>query len=191
LWKGTYPASELQPYRRAAESFLKANPSAPEIVAALSALHDLQYWAGPEQRMVDVLTMPPKRKARAFFARLRANEVPPSRLLAIHLAVTAAVAEDTIGPGGEPAEYRLVQIAKAAHRTASGGTSGGVTYRYARSTGLVLRHIGEALDDACGPVAKAHLDAILRLKAERHRLWLQAHRADHLGIGRRLGGKGV
>ena len=141
--------------------------------------------------MVDVLTMPPKRKARAFFARLRAKEVPASRLLAIHLAVSGAVAEDPIGPGGEPDEYRLVQIAKAAHRTASGGNSGGVSYRYARSTGLVLRHIGQALEEACGPVAEAHLAAILRLKVERHRLWLEARRADHLAIGRRLGGEGV
>jgi hypothetical protein len=191
LWKGTYSAPELKPYRQAAESYLKAHADAPEIVAALSALHDLQYWAGPVQRMVDVLTMKPKDKARAFFARLRANEVPPSRLLAIHLAVTAAVAEDPVGPGGEPDEYRLVQIAKAAHRTASGGDSGGVYYRYARSTGLVLRHIGRALEEACAPVAAAHLAAILRLKAERHRHWLQARRADHLGIGRRLGGEGV
>lgn len=154
------------------ESYLRPRLADFWIAAALAAIGGLLEAAGPNERVVDVLTMPPARKARAAFARMRTKGVPPLRLLTIHLAVTAAVSDDPIGPGGDPDEYRLTQIGKAALRTASGYHSvygpGNAYHRYPRSSGLALRHIGRALEEACEHAAAQHLAAILALKVERY-----------------------
>jgi hypothetical protein len=170
LWKSSYRAAELRPYRRAAERYLKANAGEFWIAAALQALRRLMDGAGPVERVSDVLHfLTPPQKARAALARLRRREIPPERMLAIHLAVTGAVAEDPIGPGGPPNEYRLTQIAKAVHRLASGydGFYGprSAHERYPRSSGLALRHLGRLIDQCCEHVAREHLNAILTLKA--------------------------
>lgn len=170
FWKGTYSAAELRPYRRAAERYLKTHRDEFWIAAALTALRSLMEGAGPVERVSDVLHfLTPPEKARAALARLRRRAIPPERLLAIHLAVTGAVAEDPIGPGGPPNEYRLTQVAKAVHRLASGydGFYGprSAHERYPRSSGLALRHLGRMLDECCEHVVREHLDAILTLKA--------------------------
>ena len=172
FWKGTYSAFDLLPYRRAAESYLKANLADLWVSHALKALQALMEQAGPVERIVDVLHMKPDRKARAAFARLRRAEVPPLRLLVDYLAITGAVAEDPIRPGGEPNEYCLTQIGKAALRKASGYHSvyaPGMQYdRYPRSSGLALRFMGRALDSACEHVKARHLSAFLALKVARY-----------------------
>ena len=73
-------------------------------------------------------------------------------------------------------EFRIVQVAKAAHRLASGyhrtwefprkdGTTAPLTiHSYARSTGRVLRLIGAEIDRACEVVSAQHLDDVLVLK---------------------------
>jgi hypothetical protein len=169
FWKGTYKAAELRPYRKATERYLKALADDFWIAAALKALRSLLDRAGPVERVVDVLSMAPANKARAALARLRRAGVPPECLLAIHLAVSAAVSEDPIRPGGNPDEYRLTQIAKAVHRQASGYHAvygpGSRYDRYPRSSGLALRHLGRMLDSCCEIVAAEHLTAILDLKA--------------------------
>jgi hypothetical protein len=171
-WKGTYSAADLRPYRRAAESYLKRHRADFWVSAALVALRASMDGAGPRERVVDVLTMSPHRKARAALARLREADIPPERLLAIHLAVSAAVAEDPIRPGGDPSEYRLVQVAKAVSRQASGYHAvygPGARYdRYPRSSGLALRHLGRMLEADCEHVLEKHLVAVLRLKQERY-----------------------
>jgi hypothetical protein len=160
----------LRPYRRAAERYLKAHREDFWINAALKALRSLMERAGPVERVSDVLHfLSPPERARAALARLRRAKIPPQRLLAIHLAVTAAVKEDPIGPRGPPDEYRLTQIAKAVHRLASGYHAvygpGSRYDRYPRSAGLALRHLGRMLDECCEHVAREHLAAILALKA--------------------------
>ena len=169
FWKGTYSAADLKDYRRAAARYLKAHAGDFWIAAALTALRHTLDGAGPNERVVDVLTMKPAQKARAAFARMRTREVPPFRLLVIHLAVAAAVAEDPIRPGDDGSDYRLTQIGKAAMRTASGYHavySPGNRYdRYPRSSGQALRLIGRTLDAACEHVAAEHLAAILVHKA--------------------------
>jgi hypothetical protein len=160
----------LRPFRRAAERYLKANAGDFWIAAALQALRSLMDGAGPVERVSDVLhSLTPPEKARAALARLRRREIPPERLLAIHLAVSGAVREDPIGPGGPPNEYRLTQISKAIHRLASGydGFYGprSAHERYPRSAGLALRQLGRMLEKACEHVVREHLDAILTLKA--------------------------
>ena len=169
FWKGTYRAVELLPYRRAAERYLKVHRDDFWIVAALKALRGLMDGAGPVERVSDVLEiLTPPQKARAALARLRRRPIPPERLLAIHLAVTGAVREDPIGPGGPPNEYRLTQIAKAVHRLASGydGYYGprSAHEKYPRSAGLALRHLGSMLNECCEHVVREHLGGILALK---------------------------
>ncbi len=170
MWKGTYRAADLLPFRRAADNFIRRNAADFWIAAALQALRRLMDGAGPVERVSDVLHfLTPPEKARAALARLRRREIPPERLLAIHLAVTGAVAEDPIGPGGPANEYRLTQVAKAVHRLASGydGFYGPRSAHecYPRSAGQALRHLGRLIDECCEHVAREHLDAILILKA--------------------------
>ncbi|MCA3564294.1 MAG: hypothetical protein IOC90_09985 [Methylocystis sp.] len=171
MWKGTYSAADLKPYRRAAESYLKAHLTDLWIAHALLAIQALLDGAGPVERVVDLRRMTPYRKARSAFARLRRAGVPPLRLLVDHLAITGALREDSIRPGGEPDDYRLTQIGKATLRKASGYHSiYGPNSRYdvyPRSAGQFLRIIGRNLDRVCEHVAEYHLDRILALKAER------------------------
>lgn len=171
FWKGTYCATELRPYRRAAESFINAHASDFVIADALSKLGLLLTHAGPNERVVDVIhSKSPERKARAALARMRTKKVPPERLLAIDLAVSACVHEDPIRGGGD--EYRLVQIAKAAHRQASGYHAvygpGSRYDRYPRSSGRALRVLGEMIDQCCDVAATHHLSAILKVKVARY-----------------------
>ena len=173
FWKGTYSAAELRDYRRAAERYLKAHLDDFWIAAALKAIDATLHGAGPNERVVDTLTMRPVHKARAAFARMRVAGVAPLRLLTIHLAVTGAVKEDPIGSGADGGEYRLTQIGKAAMRTASGYHSyygpGSQYDRYPRSSGQLLRLIGKTLEADCEHVVEAHLGAILAFKAEQYR----------------------
>ena len=165
FWKKTYLASDLLPYRRAAEKYLKANRENFWIAAALVSLRGLLAGSGPVDRIVDVLHMSPHLKARAALARMRRAEIPPERLLAIHLAVSAAVRDDPIRPGDIRDEYRLTQIGKAVARLASGQrVSYGSGSRYPRSSGLALRHLGRMIEASCEHVMEEHLEAILASK---------------------------
>ncbi len=172
FWKGTYRAADLRDHRRAAERYLKAHLDDYWIAAALKAIAGTLEGAGPNERVVDTLTMRPAHKARAAFARMRERSVPPLRLLIIHLAVSAAVKDDPIRPGDDGSEYRLTQIGKAAMRTASGHHSyygpGNQYDRYPRSSGQLLRRIGWTLEVDCEQVAAAHLDAILAFRNENY-----------------------
>ncbi len=172
FWKGTYSAAQLKDYRRAAERYLKTHLDDFWIAAALTALRTTLDGAGPNERVADVLRYAPPHKARAAFARMRERNVPPLRLLAIHLAVSGAVVEDRIGPGEDGGEYRLTQIGKAAMRTASGYHSyygpGNQFDLYPRSSGRALRLIGRTLEEACEHVMAEHLAAILAFKSEQY-----------------------
>lgn len=167
-WKGTYTAAQLQPYRRAAEAFLAAQRAAPAVKGALSGLDLAIRFSGFTPTISEVRAGLPEAKAKAVWCRLRDASVPAQRVLVAHLAVSAAVEVDPIRPGGEPGEYRLVQIAKAVHRLASGYHKDygpyGKSHAYSRSTGRMLRHLGRMIDAECGIVAERHLGEILELK---------------------------
>jgi len=172
FWKGTYRAAELQPYRTAAARYLKDHQADTWIAHALQALDALMVSAGPAERVADVLRMAPAAKARAALARLRARAVPPLRLLTTYLAVQAAIAEDPVRPGGNPAEYRRIQAAKAIHRLASGyhvkyANTGYSIDIYPRSSGLALRRLGAMLEECCAWAADHHLAAIVALKVSK------------------------
>lgn len=168
LWKGTYTKTDLKPYRAAVISYLRASAHHGEVEGALRALDLLMLASGQPRHPADAHTMRPETKARSALARMREAEIPAMKLLVNHLAITAAVREDPIGPGGEPDEYRLVQIAKACIRLASGHhyerSDGSKISTYPRSSGLVLRILGKMIDEACGFFARKHLAGILELK---------------------------
>ncbi len=117
-------------------------------------------------------------RARVAFARLRAANIPTRRLIAIYLAV-AALIEDDFG-SHRTREFRLVQAAKAIHRLASGthrtwdiwdprtgGTRKAELHAYPRSSGHVLRKIGETLEKACEELSRAAVPEVIAMRTER------------------------
>lgn len=168
--KTTYPASTLNPYRQAAQRFIRANRSDVWVAHALQALRSLMDTAGPVHRVIDTYDMAPADKARAALARMRRREVPPEKLLANFLSVCCALEEDPIRAGSETQTYRRVQAAKACARMAAANdgyyTDRLKKERYARSTGLFLVRLGRMLEECCEHVAAYHLPAILKLTRE-------------------------
>lgn len=168
-FKGTYAAAHLEPYRRTALRYLGPRASRDSwIKHAIIALQAVLNGAGPVERVVDAKRIKPRHKARAVLARVRENGATPMRLLVNYLAAVMALAEDQIKPGADGGEYLMTQIGKIVHRMGAGQHTG--WDRYSRSSGLVLRHIGRAIDTACELVAAEHLKALLECKAE----WYEA-----------------
>jgi hypothetical protein len=116
-------------------------------------------------------------RGRIAFARLREANVKPERLLAIHMAVSALI-EDDLG-SHRVTEYRIVQVAKCAHRLASGthrhweipldnGTIAPIEFHaYPKSSGRVLRVIGKTIEEICSGVTERDLQALRDLKLAR------------------------
>ena len=169
-WKKTYTAADLEPYRKAARSFIKARPHDIYITHALAWLDATMRFSGPLERMVDTYLMKPRDKALAALARMERRKVPPEQLLVNYLAVCCAIEEDPKRAGSETENYRRVQAAKACARLAATNLSDdhypAHKRRYARSSGLMLVHLGRMLENACGHVQGHHLPAILALASE-------------------------
>ena len=176
-WHKSYRATDLKPYLAAAALWIAGHRSDPWVTATLASVHGLMEAAGHAAKATELRGRPPRERARIALARLREAGVKPERLLAIHLAVSALIKED---PGSHRVkEFRIVQTAKAAHRLASGyhqswdvplpdGRPGKYEiHAYPRSSGRVLRHLGEMIEDACDHVTDRHLSAVLALKVER------------------------
>ena len=124
------------------------------------------------------MRMPAKQRAQIALGRLRKAGIKPERLLVIHIAITALIEED---PGSHRTkEFRLVQTAKAVHRLASGyhrvwphQDQKGRTVRielhkYPRSSGRVLRLLGEMIEEQCEWATERHLAGVLALKVKRY-----------------------
>lgn len=120
---------------------------------------------------------PARQRARVAFARLHEAGIEPERLLRIYLAVCALIEDDAGSHRVE--EFRVVQVAKAVHRLASGShqfweiplkdgrTAPLAMHTYPASSGFVLRVMGRQIEEACRDVASASLDEIRELKRER------------------------
>jgi hypothetical protein len=112
-------------------------------------------------------------------ARLRAADVKPERLLAITVAVHALI-EEAPAVCHRIKDWRIVAIAKAAHRLASGYHRTWETqdvqgrprrielHAYPRSSGRVLRHLGEMIEEHCGLVIEHFLTDIVAIKVKRY-----------------------
>lgn len=178
-WQRTYRAAELKPYVAAATSYVRLRAESDRFIKqALTDIELLLEEAGPTEIATRLKGMSATRRARIALARLRVAGIKPERFVAIVLAVTALIEED---PGSHRTkEFRVVQIAKALHRLASGyhrvwelqdqkGRSQKIElHAFPRSSGPVLRLIGKAVEEPCEWVVEKHLSAVLALKVKRY-----------------------
>jgi hypothetical protein len=156
----------------AARAWLAANANEFYAHHALIGLTALLNHSGRIPRVVDLRWMQPEEKAHAALSRLNRASVKPERLLEIHLGVSAAIEEDPYAPHGDLGEFRKVQVAKAAHRLASGyhAIYGPNTRydKYPRSSGRVLRALGDMIERSCELVTHYHLPDVLNLKTKQY-----------------------
>jgi hypothetical protein len=176
-WHPSYRAAELQPYLTTASAWIDENCGEFWVNSALKTLAATMASAGHAEPATRLRGLPPYRRARAALARLREAQVQPERLLAIYLGVSALIEEDPRSHRVQ--EFRTVQVAKAVHRLASGyhgrwnfsrpdGSSEPIEiHKYPRSSGRVLRFIGEAIEKGSEHVADKHLSHVLALKVAR------------------------
>ncbi|PWJ91709.1 hypothetical protein C8D77_103407 [Mesorhizobium loti] len=176
-WHDTYPANELKPYLTAAKGWLDACRRASDVLATIAEMDRRLATAGRAEPAMNLRGLNAATRARIAFARLSDAEIPAKRLVAIYLAV-AALIEDDFG-SHRTRDFQIVQAAKAAHRLASGTHRRWAMWNpkgedvpieihaYPRSSGLVLRKIGEAMGKVVDPLVGAAVPEIIRLKVER------------------------
>jgi len=176
-WCPTYKASDLKPFLQVSAKWIKERRTETSIAHALIGLKGLLDGSGEALPAQDIKRHSAASRARVAFARLREANVKPERLLAIHMAVSALI-EDDLGSHRVP-EFRIVQVAKCAHRLASGthrhwdwpldnGTTAPLAFHaYPKSSGRVLRVIGGELEEICAGVSERDLQAIRNLKLAR------------------------
>ncbi len=176
-WAPSLLATDLRPHIDVASQWIKEHRADTFITHALIGLRGLLDSAGRAENAQDIKRRSAPFRARVAFARLRQANVKPERLLAIHMAVSALI-EDDAG-SHRVTEYRIVSAAKAAHRLASGthrhwdlprddGSTTPIEFHaYPKSSGRVLRVIGEAIEDICSWVTERDLQALRDLKRER------------------------
>ncbi|PWV99852.1 hypothetical protein DFR52_10349 [Hoeflea marina] len=176
-WHPTYRAADLKPYVTAASDFLRLQRGSPAIRSAIRDLNYMLAFAGQVDPAMNLGRQSAAYRSRVAFARLREAEVNGERLLAIYLGVSALIEDDWGSHRDE--EFRMVQAAKAAHRLASGTHRRWDTFRangtpyqtslhvYPKSTGLVLRKVGQALKKACEAVTSEAVPRIIEAKTAR------------------------
>lgn len=174
-WCRSPSAETLRPYIAAAGALLKSKAGDPFIVSALTSLSLTMASAGPVEIATRLRGLPPAQRAKIALARLQNAGIPPARLIAICLAVHALF-EDAPEQVHRTREYRIVAIAKAAHRLASGthkswsvpqpdGSEKHIQmHAYPRSSGRVLRYLGEMIEKECEWVIDRHLAAVVAIK---------------------------
>jgi hypothetical protein len=167
-WQKSYSATQLAPYRRAAQSWLRSRANDREVHSVITALDALLSHSGPPERAHDLRGLSPERRARIALARVRQAGIRGERLLEITLTIKAIMSD--LGPRADP-EFMQVQIAKLVHRLASGThkTRSGFPMRskYPRAEGRVMRVLGNEVEDIAGIAADAEAvrDVIASVKA--------------------------
>ena len=176
-WYPTYKAADLKPYLIVAAEWIEKHRRNTFTAHTLIGLQVLLDAAGRAELAQDIKRRSAAFRARVAFARLREAAIKPERLMAIHIAVSALI-EDDAG-SHRINEFRVVQIAKAVHRLASGthrrwdfpmddGTTRPLNFHsYPKSSGRVLRVIGEDIEELCAEVTQAALQPVLEAKTAR------------------------
>jgi len=179
-YRKSYSAQVLNPYRRAALSWLRVNAEEFWVRDAVERVNRLYEGAGPHEEAFRLRGKNAHERARVHWARLRKAEIDPYLIIAAWLAVEMVTQDDA-----QPVrtkEFKQVQAAKLVHRLASGShrrweqevrdlnsptlTKIRVTelHVYPRSRGRILRHIGEDLERAVELLVDHHLEDIRRMK---------------------------
>lgn len=176
-WHPNYRANELRPYLVAASSWLTVSSGSPAVEEARTNVDRALAFAGPVDPATNLRGQSAAYRARVAFARLREAGIPAERLLAIYLCVSALIEDDR--GSHRSREFRIVQAAKATHRLASGTHKRWQMWNplgepvqaelhvYPRSSGLVLRKMGEKLDEAADSLAQSAVPEIIELKTSR------------------------
>ncbi|WP_246176794.1 hypothetical protein [Parvibaculum sedimenti] len=153
--KKSYTAAELSPHRATATAWLQAHSDDIEVRNAVDAIASLMRRSGPAVEAFRLRGLPPEKRAKATWARLRQANVDPLAIIAAAISVVLAIKND-LQPDLH-VEFREVQMAKAVHRMASGThkhwererTGGGrlsvLLHKFPISRGRVLRHLGGQL----------------------------------------------
>lgn len=179
-WCPSFLASDLRPYLAVAREWIASNRERPSVAFALIGLRFHLEGSGRVQPAMSIKRLPAATRARIAFGRLREADIKPERLLAIHTACSALLEDDAGAHRME--EFLIVQVAKAAHRLASGthrhwgfpkpdGTTVWLAlHDYPKSSGQILRIMGQQLHDLCAEASDEALGAVREAKAERHGL---------------------
>jgi hypothetical protein len=170
----TWPASELRPYIKSADLWLKQNSNQSMTQRVIAEMQLALETSGRPETAYGMLRADAVRKAKVALARLRVAGVKPERLVAIVLA-TWAIAEDDASER-TLSEFRTVAVGKQAHRLSARwfperarampkGSMARRTYeKYGESTGGVLRALGKAIDDVANHLVDRAVPHILALK---------------------------
>lgn len=171
----------MRPYLKAGLRLIEQNRDELFVKAALAGIEGLMRSAGKATIAPRLKGLSPGERARVALARLREAGIKSERLLATVLAVHALI-EDAPEHVHRIRDWRIVAIAKAAHRLASGhhvryeaaDEETGKVYRsdyhaYPRSSGRVLRHLGELLEREAEHVIDRHLADVVALKRRLYR----------------------
>ncbi len=153
-WRRSYTMAELGPFQAAARLWLKTHRDEATVVRVVSALGDLIAGSGGPRKAQEARWLSTEEKVRNALARLREAGKRGEQLLLITLTVKAA--QLALGPRAN-VEFQHVQIAKMAHRLASGTHFRSAKYRtlsrYPRAEGIFMRLLGQTIEDIAGIVA--------------------------------------
>lgn len=153
-WRRSYTMAELGPFQAAARRWLKAHRGDRSLGQVVAALNGLLAGSGAARTAQDARWAGTEEKVRNALARLHEAGKSGEQLLLITLTVKAA--QSALGPRANP-EFQYVQIAKMAHRLASGTHVRSALYgtfsRYPRAEGAFMRLLGQTIEDIAGIVA--------------------------------------
>lgn len=146
--------AELRPFQMAARRWLRAHEGDHNVTQVVGALDALLAGSGTARTAQDARWAGTEEKARNALARLKEAGKSGEQLLLITLTVKAA--QSALGPRAN-LEFQYVQIAKMAHRLASGTHVHSALYgtfsRYPRAEGAFMRLLGQTVEDIAGIVA--------------------------------------
>ncbi len=156
-WRKSLTGAELEPYRKAAASWLEASAEPASVRAAENEIWRMMAEAGPVIIAPYLHNEGPESRAKQVLARMRQRGVLPRTVLVEALATAVAVRSLEGIP--RDSEFWTVQVAKRVHRLGSRfevRNSGKVAWSWhPQPRGHMLRHLGrmmvDALDKGFGP----------------------------------------
>jgi len=167
-WRTTPRKADIEPYRRAARCWLKANRDRPMVQRVLAALAGRLAGSGKPQSAWDHHWLSPQDRARSALAMIGARtKDAPEKLIVITLAIWSWLAH-LHALDSRSQDFRLTQIGKAAKRLASGThtTRAGTKMpkpKWPPSSGSYLRIMGRQIDDLAGLLAEWAWSEVLAL----------------------------
>ena len=176
LYKKSYRATVLNPYRRSALTWLETNEENSWVRNAIERVKGLYQGAGPHEEAFRLRGKKPRERADIHWGRLRKAGIDPRLIIAVWLSIEMVIRDDK--QPVSTTEFKRVQAAKVVHRMASGSHRKWeqeirdlnhpgrmkihVTemHVYPRSRGRILRHIGADLERAVELLVDHHLKAL-------------------------------